>query len=126
MAEERKVTFGLTEKAAYILIYLFGWLSGLIFYLSEKEDKNIRLHSLQVLIFSAGVCIIMFVLGIIFGAMGAAAALSGSLGMILVWGWISSIVWIAYLVIIILAIVRACNGSILKLPVAYDIAVKKV
>lgn len=126
MAGERTVTFGLNEKAAYILIYLFGWISGLIFYLSEKDDRNIRLHALQVLIFSAGFCIIMFILGLIFGAIAAATILSGGLGAALALSWISSLLWIAYLVIIIVAIIRACNGSILKLPVAYNIAEKKV
>lgn len=125
MAEEKKVTFGLTEKAAYVLIYLFGWLSGLIFYVSEKEDKNIRLHAYQWLLFSAAFCILMIVLGIIFGAIAAATILSGGFGAIAIFGAINWILWIAYLVIMILGIVRASNGSILKLPVVYDMAVKK-
>lgn len=125
MAEEKKVTFGLTEKAAYVLIYLFGWISGLIFYFSEKEDKNIRLHALQWLLFSAAFCILMIILGIIFGAITAATLLTGGLAAIAIFGVIDWILWIAYLIIMILGIVRACNGSILKLPVVYDIAVKK-
>ncbi len=126
MAGDRTVTFGLNEKAAYILIYLFGWISGLIFYLSEKDDRNIRLHALQVLIFSAGFIVGVIILGIIFGAIGAAAILSGGFGLLVALNWILGLLWIAYLVIIIVAIVRACNGSILKLPVAYNIAEKKV
>ncbi|MEM3555647.1 MAG: hypothetical protein QXF56_02945 [Candidatus Micrarchaeia archaeon] len=31
----------------YILIYFFPWLTGLIFYLVEKEDKKIRFHAMQ-------------------------------------------------------------------------------
>ena len=133
MAGEKTVTFGLNEKAAYILIYLFGWISGLIFYLSEKEDRNIRLHALQVTIFSAGITVIWILLGIITGAIAAASAaaiLAGGLGASLIGLSIISIIsWIiniAYIVLIIVAIVRACNGSILKLPVAYNIAEKKV
>lgn len=125
MAEEKKVTFGLTEKAAYVLIYLFGWLSGLIFYFSEKDDKNIRLHALQWLIFSAAFCILMIILGIIFGAITAATFLTGGLGAFVVFSIIDWILWIAYIVIMILGIVRAFNGSILKIPVAYDMAAKK-
>lgn len=126
MAEERKVTFGLTEKAAYILIYLFGWLSGLIFFLSEKDDKNIRLHSLQWLIFSAAYCIAMLILGWIFGAIAVASLVAGGLAAFGVWTAISWILWIGYIVITILGIVRAFNGSIIKIPVAYDMASKKV
>ena len=31
----------------YIVIYFFTWLSGLIMYLVEKDDKNIRFHAMQ-------------------------------------------------------------------------------
>lgn len=125
MADDRKVTFGLTEKAAYILIYLFGWLSGLIFYFSEKEDKQIRLHSLQWLIFSAAFCIVMIILSIIFGAITAATILSGGLGGLIILSLIDWILWIGYVVIMILGIVKAINGNIIKIPVAYDMAQKK-
>jgi uncharacterized membrane protein len=125
MADDRKVTFGLTEKAAYILIYLFGWLSGLIFYLSEKEDKQIRLHSFQWLIFSAAYCIVMFILSIILGAITAATIMSGGLGGLVILNLISTILWIGYLVVMILGIVKAVNGNIIKIPVAYDMAQKK-
>jgi uncharacterized membrane protein len=125
MAEERKVTFGLTEKAAFILLYLFSWLSALIFFVSEKEDKRIRLHALQWLIFSAAFCIAMIILGWIFGAITAATILSGGFGGIFIFGLISWLLWIGYIVIMILGIVRAFNGSIIKIPVAYDMAEKK-
>lgn len=121
---DKKVTFGLTENAAFILIYLFGWLSGLIFYLSEKEDKNIRLHALQWLIFSAAFTVIIIILSIISSAIIFGAGLGGALAAASIFGVISWILWIAYIIIMIIAIVRAVNGSILKLPVAYNIASK--
>ena len=115
---DRNVTFGLNEKLAYVLIYLFGWLSGLIFYVSEKDDKTIRVHALQALIFSAAYfAVVVILLPLIFGAMF-------SLGAWAVWATISTILWIAYWVVIILCIIRAVNGNILKIPVVYDIAAK--
>ena len=129
MAEERKVTFGLKEKTAYVLIYLFGWISGLIFYLSEKEDKQIRFHALQVIIFSAGFSVIMIILEIIIGIITAATIMSAGLGglaVLTVFGIIIWLLWIVYVVMIIIAIVKACSGGIFKLPVAYKIAEKHV
>jgi uncharacterized membrane protein len=34
----------------YVLIYLFTWLTGLIFYLTEKEDKKVRFHAMQAIL----------------------------------------------------------------------------
>lgn len=42
----------------YILIYFFTWLSGLIAYLIEKKDKNIRFHAMQSILLG----IVIFVL----------------------------------------------------------------
>jgi len=46
----------------YILIYFFTWLSGLIFYLTEKENKKIRFHAMQAILLG----IVMIVLGFTF------------------------------------------------------------
>ena len=34
----------------YVLIYFFTWLSGLIFYLIEKDNKKIRFHAMQAIL----------------------------------------------------------------------------
>ncbi len=47
-----KATFGLDENIAGALSYLFGWISGLIFFLMEKENKFVRFHALQAIIWS--------------------------------------------------------------------------
>jgi uncharacterized membrane protein len=44
----------------YILIYFFTWLTGLIFYLVEKEDKKIRFHAMQSILLG----VVMFVISI--------------------------------------------------------------
>ena len=31
----------------YVLIYFFTWLTGIIFYIIEKDDKKVRFHALQ-------------------------------------------------------------------------------
>jgi len=44
----------------YILIYFFTWLSGLIFYLIEKEDKKIRFHAMQSILLG----VVMFIVSL--------------------------------------------------------------
>ena len=46
----------------YILIYFFTWLSGLIFYLIEKDNKKIRFHAMQAILLG----VVMIVLGLTF------------------------------------------------------------
>lgn len=43
----RRTTFGLNDNVAIGLIYLFSWISGLIFLLNEPQDREIRFHAMQ-------------------------------------------------------------------------------
>lgn len=38
---------GLPENVANFIAYLFGWISGLLILLIEKENDNIRFHGAQ-------------------------------------------------------------------------------
>ncbi len=46
MAED-KTALGLPRNTTAALAYLLGWVSGLVVFLVEKEDKLIRFHALQ-------------------------------------------------------------------------------
>ena len=56
---------GMDPNVAGLLCYLFGWVSGLIFYLIEKDDKTIRFHALQSILFGIAAFVIYFGLSII-------------------------------------------------------------
>jgi uncharacterized membrane protein len=38
---------GLEENVAGLLCYVLGWITGLIFFLLEKENKFVRFHAMQ-------------------------------------------------------------------------------
>lgn len=104
MVTKTKSTFGLDKNVACALTYVLGWVSGLIFFLSEKKDKEIRFHALQSLIF--------------FGALNVII-------MIPFLGWtlkpvISLLGFIAYLFLII----KAYQGEKFIIPVVGEIAQK--
>ena len=42
-----KSSTGLDENIAALLSYVFGWLSGLIFFLIEKDSRLVRFHAMQ-------------------------------------------------------------------------------
>ena len=103
-----KTTTGMQANVEALLSYLFGFITGIIFYVIEKENKFVRFHAMQSIITFGGI----FVAGII-------------LGMIPVIGWsVLPFLWIAELILWIILMVKAYQGDMFKLPVIGDIAEK--
>ena len=42
-----KSSTGLDENIAALLAYVFGWISGLILFLMEKDSRLVRFHAMQ-------------------------------------------------------------------------------
>ncbi|HET8782932.1 MAG TPA: DUF4870 domain-containing protein [Pyrinomonadaceae bacterium] len=122
-----KSSTGLDENVAALLSYLFGWVSGLIFFLLEKDSRLVRFHAMQSILLNAAGAVIGFVLWIatfilaIIGAM-----LSDSLGALV---WILAMLLfsafgLALFVAAILCLVKAYQGQYFKLPVIGNFAEK--
>ena len=102
-----KTSTGLEKNVAAGLCYVFGWVSGLIFLLLEKEDKDIRFHAMQSIIVFGGLNILQMVLTI---------SLLG-LPLVPIIGIVGIILWI-------LLMVKGFQGENYKLPLAGDLAEK--
>jgi uncharacterized membrane protein len=122
-----KSSTGLDENIAALLTYIFGWVSGLIFFLIEKDSKLVRFHAMQSILFNVAVAIVCFIgwiitavlvviLAQIADAMGAVAGLLATL----IWLVIS----IGLLIVFIMCLVRAYQGKYFKLPFIGDMAEK--
>ena len=61
-----KSSTGLDENVAALLSYIVGWVSGLVFYLMEKDSKLVRFHAMQSILF----CVVIAVLGIALCVLG--------------------------------------------------------
>ena len=106
--DQGKSATGIKPNIAALLCYAVGWVTGLVFYLLEKENKFVRFHALQ------SMCI--------FGALSAlsiAAAFLPVIGVLLI-----PIVSILELVLWIILMVKAYQGEMFKLPIAGDFAEK--
>lgn len=125
---------GLDPKIAAALSYI--WIVGLIFFFMEKENRFIRFHALQSILFGIANTVIMMVLMVVavvltfaFGIGGA--MVGGGIGIViqmLVW-LIWLLFWLvvmALLVGLILAAVKAYQGKTLKLPIIGNMAEKIV
>jgi uncharacterized membrane protein len=113
MAKKKTTTgTGLEPNVAGLLCYVLGWISGIVFLVLEPKDKFVRFHAIQSII--------------VFGAINVAS--------LILWGltWIPFI-WILFLIINyivgvfalimwIVLMVKAYQGTKFKVPVAGDIA----
>lgn len=103
---EGKTALGLPKNTTAALAYVLGWLSGLVVFLVEKEDKFVRFHALQSIV--------------TFGFFNV-------LVMVPVVGWmLSPLVFIVSLVTWILCLVKAYQGEKFKLPVVGNFVEKQV
>lgn len=122
-----KSSTGLDENIAALLAYVFGWVSGLIFFLIEKDSKLVRFHGMQSILFNLCIGVLCFIIWIIFFIIyfianqiaGAVGSLVGLLGM-LIWLVLSVGILIAW----VLCLVRAYQGQYFKLPIIGNFAEK--
>jgi uncharacterized membrane protein len=56
---------GLDPKVAGLLSYLFGWVTGLIFFLIEKEHREVRFHAAQSILVSLVLIGMYLALGVV-------------------------------------------------------------
>jgi uncharacterized membrane protein len=122
-----KSSTGLDENVAALLSYLFGWVSGLIFFLLEKDSRLVRFHAMQSILLNAVAVVVGGVLwvGSIILAI-IAALISDMLGSLI---WILAMLLIsafgiALFVAAILCLVKAYQGQYFKLPVIGNFAEK--
>ncbi len=124
-----KSSTGLDENVAALLSYIFGWLSGLIFLLLEKESRLVRFHAMQSILLNVLSVVIGIVLWIVtFIFVLIASQLAGFLGTIV--GLLATLIWIAFCVGLLIAwvmcLIKAYQGLFFKLPVIGDFAEKFV
>ena len=103
-----KTSTGMDQNVEALLCYVGWWLTGLIFYLIEKENQYVRFHAMQSIL--------------VFGAISVAQII---LSFIPVIGWgVNLLVWILSIILWVLLMMNAYQGKRTKMPIAGDIAEK--
>ena len=115
-----KTSTGLQPNVAGLLCYVLGWITGLIFFLIEKENKFVRFHAMQsIIVFGA-----LFVLQIVIGIFVRIFIVIHLYFFLPVFTLLYPLVGLVALVLWILLMVKAYQGEKFKLPIAGDIAEK--
>jgi uncharacterized membrane protein len=108
---------GLDPKIAATLAYLVGWLTGLLFFLLERDSRYVRFHALQSLLGLGAI----WALGVTFFALGFVTVFFSS-ATFRVMMWFAEVVWIAGVVVWLVCLYKAYNGERWKLPVVGAVA----
>ena len=99
---------GLAENIAGALSYLFGWITGIIFFLLEPDRPFIRFHAAQSIVIFGIISILIFFLSWV-PVLGAFVSALLGLGAFILW---------------LILIIKAYQGERYKLPIAGDLAEK--
>ena len=122
-----KSSTGLDENIAALLSYIFGWVSGLIFFLIEKDSRLVRFHAMQSILFNVLIIVLVFVFWILtFILVLIGAAIGDVIGTI--FSLLATLLWLVFsvgiLIAWILCLVKAFQGQYFKLPVIGNFAEK--
>lgn len=108
--ETKKTALGLDENIEGVLAYVLGWITGLVFWVLEPENKFVRFHAMQSIVVFGALTVVEIVLGFI-------PILGFILGAILGLAGFALWLWLMY---------KAYQGELYKLPWAGDFAEQQV
>jgi uncharacterized membrane protein len=114
-----KTSTGMQANIAGLLCYAVGWVTGLVFFLIEKENKFVRFHAMQSMIVFGALFILQIVVGMFMGILAMI-----HLGILI--PLFNGLVALVSLVLWVVLMIKAYQGEKFKLPIAGDIAEKNI
>lgn len=122
---EIKVNFD--PKTASALSYVLFFISGLYFFFTtEKENRFVRFHAMQSILFSAAWVVVFFVSNIIIISISSFFAVIGLSFMLKLVGVFSNLITLGLVATWIYSMYQAYQGHYWKLPIIGDMAEKQV
>ena len=111
---------GLNARTEALLSYLFGWVSGLVFFVIERKNKYVRFHAIQSFLYFGSLAIVLGILKLLGAILGSIFLIGFVLGFIFniavfLVGFIVFVSWV-YLM------VQAYRGKKPKVPFFGDFA----
>jgi len=119
---------GLNENVAAALAYVLGWVTGIVMYFVESDNRTVRFHSAQSIVVFGVLFVVSVVLSFIQGALSLALSPLGTggnvaLGLLsMVLGLTSVAIGIGGFVLWVYLLVRTYQGRNPRIPVAAGIA----
>ena len=126
-AQAGKSSTGLDENVAALLSYVFGWISGLIFFLMEKDSRLVRFHGMQSILLNVSALVVGIVLWVAWVVVAIVLAMvSDVLASLvsIVFGLLIFVFYIGILVAWVMCLIKAYQKQYFKLPVLGNFAEK--
>jgi uncharacterized membrane protein len=114
----QKTGMGMEPNLAAALSYVCGWITGLIFFVMEKENNFVRFHALQSIITFGGLTVLSIALTIFSALPIPGTGILGLLGHSVL-GIVAFIAWIV-------CMIKAYQGDRFHLPIVGDLAEKNL
>ena len=126
-AQTAKSSTGLDENVAALLSYVATWVTGLIFFLIEKDSRLVRFHAMQSILLGATMVVVIiaiWLLSII--SWLVLGQISGILSFLvnIVLGLVTFVLIAGLLVAVIICLIKAYQRQYFKLPVLGNMAEK--
>lgn len=122
-----KSSTGLDENLAALLSYIATWVSGLVFFLIEKDSRLVRFHAMQAILLGAAATVGAIVLWILWAIvtviLAQIADILGTLAGLII-GLVIFVFYLAVLVGWVLCLIKSYQGQFYKLPVLGNFAEK--
>ena len=122
-----KSSTGLDENVAALLSYVLTWVSGLVFFLIEKDSRLVRFHAMQSILLTVSAGILFVVIWVAWIVLAIISTqLPGIIGTLvsLVVTLIFLAFWLGLLIAWILCLVKAYQSQYFKLPLIGNLAEK--
>ncbi len=113
MENVKKTSLGMDENIEAALSYLLGFITGILFFVLEKDSKFVKYHAMQSIAFFIALFVINIVLGII-------------LSISIVGLMLFPLIYLIEVILWIYLMYQAYKGEKFKLPVVGDFAEKQV
>jgi uncharacterized membrane protein len=102
-------TMGMDQNVAAGLSYIFGWITGLIFFLMEKQNRFVRFNAIQSILFSLAYIVLAVFISVV--------------TFVLPFLWfLGNLAFLGMIVVSVVLMVNAFQGKYFKLPVIGDYA----
>jgi len=122
-----KSSTGLDENVAALLAYIATWVSGLVFFLIEKDSRFVKFHAMQAILLGAAFVVIgvllwfLWVVGFFVSA-AISDVLAGLISVVL--GLLFFAFSIGILIAFVMCLIKAYQNQYFKLPVIGNFAEK--
>lgn len=121
MSQTTKQGSGLEPNVASLLCYVCSIVTGIIFLVLEKENKDVRFHAWQAIFLFLASLVLHLAIQLVGGILASIAGPLAAIVLIL-----SPVLSIAIFIIWILCMVKAYQGERFKIPFIGDIAEKQL